>query len=169
MLGPVLAVWPAHYSVSMTTRPARPDEDEGVDRFFVDEAEFRSAVAAGEMLEWAVYNDHLYGTPAAPVLEQLRNGENVLLEIEVQGAAQVKEAYPDSVLVFISPPSLDALGERLVARGDTTDIADRLEIAHREMEVGGELFDHFVVNDDLDEAVAEVLGILLPSEETSFP
>jgi guanylate kinase len=147
----------------MTTRPARPAEVEGVDRYFVDRDRFRAAIAAGEMLEWAVYNDNYYGTPAGPVLDRLAKGENVLLEIEVQGAAQVKSACPDAILVFISPPSLAALAERLATRGDTTDIEDRLEIARREMEVADELFDHVVVNDDLDEAVTEVLGILRAS------
>ena len=166
ILEPVLRDWPAHFSVSMTTRAARPGEREGVDRFFVDHGAFRAAIDAGEMLEWTLYNDHLYGTPAGPVLEQLGRGENVLLEIEVDGAGQVKAAYPDAVLIFISPPSLEALATRLAGRGDTTDIADRLEIARREMEAAEGLFDHVVVNDVLNDAVAEVLGILRASEET---
>ena len=165
MLTPVLETWPAHYSVSMTTRPARPGEVHGVDRYFVDETGFRAAIDRGELLEWAVYNDHCYGTPAGPVLERIDRGENVLLEIEVQGAAQVKSAYPDAVLIFIAPPSLRALAERLAGRGDTDDITDRLEIARREMDAAEGLFDHIVVNDELDEAVADVLGILSRSEE----
>ncbi len=157
--------------MSVTTRARRPGEREGVDRFFVDEAEFRRRIEAGGLLEWAVYNEHLYGTPRSAVVERIGRGEDVVLEIEVQGAEQIKRSHPEAILIWVAPPSEEALAARLAARGDTDgeEAADRLAIARREMEIAVGLFDHVVVNDDLDEAVTEVLGILRGSEETSSP
>jgi guanylate kinase len=159
---------PFHFSVSVTTRDPRPGEVDGRDRYFVDPEEFRSRINRGEFLEWAVYNGELYGTPRREVEQALERGSDVLLEIEVQGARQIKEAMEEAILIFIRPPSRAVLAERLRSRGDTTavDVADRLEIATREMAVADELFDYQVVNDDLEAAVAEVVGILSPSKET---
>lgn len=153
---------PFHFSVSMTTRAARPGETDGVDYQFVDREEFLDAREAGELLEWAEYSDNLYGTPRAPVEQALAAGEDVLLDIEVLGAGQVKESFPEAVLIFLEPPSLAALEARLRGRGDTDEeqIAQRLSLAQWQMDRARRLFDHFVVNDDLARAIDEVAGIL---------
>ncbi len=162
---------PFHFSVSATTRDPRPGEVDGIDYHFVDEAEFRRRIEAGELMEWATYNGRLYGTPHASVDEHLAAGDDVVLDIEVQGARQVRGARPEALLVFVAPPSLDVLEQRLRGRGDTGDeeIERRLAIARGELAVAAELFDHVVVNDDLDAAVRELAGILRRSEETDPP
>ncbi len=162
---------PFHFSVSATTRARRPGETDGADYHFVDEPAFRRMIAGGDLLEWAEYNGNLYGTPRGPLEAALAAGHDVLLDIEVQGAAQVRAARPDALFVFVAPPSVDALEVRLRHRGDTSpaEVARRLDIARRELAVAAEMFDHVVVNDDLDTAVAEVAGILAASEETDSP
>lgn len=146
----------------MTTRPARPGERDGVDYFFVDREHFGAARDSGELLEWAEYSGHLYGTPRSPVEAHLAAGASVLLDIELRGAEQVKAAYPEAVLVLVAPPSLEVLEARLRGRGDTDDeqIARRLAIARGQMEQAPRWFDHVVVNDDLVRAIDEVAGIL---------
>lgn len=153
---------PFYFSVSMTTRPARPGETNGVDYRFVDGEEFLAARDAGRLLEWAEYSFHLYGTPRAPVERALAAGQDVLLDIEVLGAQQVKEAFPEALLVFLEPPSLEALEARLRGRGDTDEdqIARRLDVARWQMDRARGLFDYFVVNDVLARAIDEVAGIL---------
>jgi guanylate kinase len=153
---------PFHFSVSATTRAKRPHEEEGIDYFFVDRANFEGMIAAKGLLEWAEYNGNLYGTPAAAVEEHLSAGEDVVLEIEVQGAAQVKGQRPDAVMIFIAPPSIDVLEARLTSRGDTAlaDIERRLQIAKSELASAPDLFDHFVVNENLEDAVAAVADIM---------
>lgn len=154
---------PFHFSVSATTRDPRPGEVEGVHYRFIDRDAFLEMVEAGEFLEWAEYNNRLYGTPRDPVLDALANDQDVLLEIEVQGAAQIRariDELPDlkCVMFFVIPPSIEELERRLRARGDTTeaDIARRLAIAQEEISKSPGLFDYIVVNDDLDRCVAEV-------------
>ncbi|NND03029.1 MAG: guanylate kinase [Acidimicrobiia bacterium] len=151
-----------HFSVSMTTRAPRPTEVEGVDYFFVTRPQFESAVQRGELLEWAEYGGHLYGTPRGPVVERVDSGDDVLLDIENDGAAQVKTAYPDAVLVFLVPPSLDELERRLRERGDTDphEVLQRLAVAEAQIADAAANFDHLVVNDDIGAAVSEVTGIL---------
>jgi guanylate kinase len=146
----------------MTTRPARPDEVDGVDYHFVSREEFEAAVAAGELVEWARYSGHLYGTPRAEIESPLAAGEDVLLDIEIMGARQVKEAFPDAVMVYVLPPSLKALEERLRQRGDTNEEAmqERLAVAEWQIQQAQDLFDYFVENDDLDQAVEAAAGIL---------
>jgi len=153
---------PFHFSVSMTTRPARPSEADGVDYHFVTRPEFEAAVARGELLEWAEYGGNLYGTPREAAMARLAAGENVLLDIENDGAGQVKRAFPDAVLVFLLPPSLEELEKRLRARGDTTDAAvqKRLAVAEEQIADAEENFDHLVVNDDIGMAVSELTSIL---------
>ena len=156
-----------HFSVSMTTRPPRPGEVDGSDYWFVDRDTFETAVAAGRMVEWAEYSGHLYGTPVASIAGARAGGSDVLLDIEILGAQQVRRAFPEALMVFVLPPSLEVLEERLRGRGDTPDVEvrERLEVAGWQMEQAEGLFDHFVVNDDLETAVAEVAGILaLPSD-----
>ena len=162
----VAARLPFHFSVSMTTRPARSGEHDGVDYHFVTAQEFERAVAAGELVEWAEYAGHRYGTPRAEVERSLAGGEDVLLDIEILGAQQVRAAYPDALMVFIEPPDLATLEQRLRRRGDTDDeaIRRRLSVVAWQQERARSLFDHFVVNDDLDRAVAEVVGILSPPQ-----
>jgi guanylate kinase len=155
-------------SVSATTRPARAHEREGVDYRFVDRASFEGMVARGDLLEWAEYAEHLYGTPRAPIEVAVADGRIVVLDIEVQGALQVREQDPDALLVFLSPPSFDELERRLRARGTEgeEDLARRLEIAHREV-AERERFDVVVVNDDLDRCVDEVVAAIEHARE--FP
>jgi guanylate kinase len=126
-------------SVSATTRAPRPGEVDGEHYRFVDRPTFEAMVAAGDLLEWAEYAGNLYGTPRAPVAEAVGRGEVVLLDIEVQGAVQVKAADPDALLVFLLPPSFDVLEQRLRGRGteDEATIARRLEVALDELAGAG--------------------------------
>ncbi|MCL2454168.1 MAG: guanylate kinase [Micrococcales bacterium] len=153
------SVW---FSLSATTRPARPGEVDGVHYMFVSPERFDAMVADGEMLEWAlVHGQHRYGTPRGPVDAQLARGVPVLLEIELQGARQVREKMPDARLVFLAPPSWDELVSRLVGRG-TEDAAERerrLATARVEMAAERE-FDHVVVNDDVRRATDEIVALM---------
>ncbi len=145
-------------SVSATTRSPRPGEVHGEHYFFVDDAEFDRMIAAGELLEHAtVHNAYRYGTPRAPIEKALAEGRTVLLEIDLQGARQVRHAAPDATLVFLLPPSWDELVQRLVGRGteDVEERARRLRTARRELAAQPE-FDFFVVNADVATAAAEV-------------
>jgi len=148
-------------SVSATTRAPRPGEVEGEHYFFVDDAEFDRLVRDGELLEHAtVHNHHRYGTPRAPIDAALAEGRTVLLEIDLQGARQVRAAEPSATLVFLLPPSWDELVQRLVGRGTEGDEerARRLRTAKVELAAQGE-FDYRVVNDDVAHAAAEVAKI----------
>lgn len=155
---------PLYFSVSATTRDPRPDETQGVHYWFLEPDEFAALLASGDLLEWAAYNGRQYGTLRKPVMDHLAAGEDVVLEIEVQGARQVRATHPDAVMFFIVPPGLDELEGRLRRRGDTSedDIRRRLDIARSEMEEAETLFDHIVVNDVLDRAIAEVDGLMDP-------
>jgi len=150
----------SHFSVSHTTRARRPAETEGIDYHFVDRTAFEGMVQRGEFLEWAEYNGHLYGTARAEVEPRLADGWDVFLDIEVQGATQVKTAVPEVVKVFVYPPSYEVLKQRLtVRRQDAQEaIRQRLRWALRELGVAGE-FDYAIINDRLDEAVDELFGI----------
>ncbi len=145
------------FSVSATTRPPRPGEVDGRDYVFLTPEEFRARVERGEMAEWAEVHGHLYGTPRVPLEEALRRGRHVVLDIDVQGARQVRETLPDSILVFILPPSVRTLLERLRARGTEDDAAilRRLETARLELREAHR-FDHLVVNDELPRVVEEI-------------
>jgi len=149
------------FSVSHTTRPRRPGEVDGVDYHFVDEQEFRRLIRDGAFLEWAEYNGNHYGTSLASLEPPLAAGRDVLLEIEVQGARQVRARRPDARFIFLMPPSFDALRRRLAKRG--TDAAEeverRLRVARQELSAVRD-FDYAVVNDDLETCVADVLAIL---------
>jgi guanylate kinase len=149
-------------SISATTRPPRPGEREGVDYLFVDDAGFDAMVEDDALLEWAeVYPGRRYGTPRAFVDAQLAGGRDVILEIDVQGAAQVRAHAPGAVLILLAPPSLDALEVRLRGRAteDEDGIHERLTAAQRELEQAT-WFDHVVVNDDLDRATEQVAAII---------
>ena len=148
-------------SVSATTRPPRPGEVDGVDYHFLSDRQFDELAAAGGFVEWAHFAGNRYGTPWTSVRAALEAGRTVVLEIEVQGALQVRERFGDAVLIFLVPPSFEVLSQRLRARGTDSDdvVRQRLEIARTELEQAG-AFDHTVVNDDLDTAVADVARIL---------
>jgi guanylate kinase len=154
--------YPFYFSVSATTRRPRPGETEGIEYYFVDTDEFMRLRDGGELLEWAEYSGNFYGTPREPVLERIAAGDDVLLDIEVMGAVQVKASFPDALMLFLTPPTIEALGERLRSRGDTPaeDIARRLVIARWQLEVAEERFDHIVVNDSVEDAVERILRIL---------
>ncbi|MFM5903780.1 MAG: guanylate kinase [Microbacteriaceae bacterium] len=151
-----------HLSVSATTRAPRPGERNGVDYFFLSREEFERLIEAGEMLEYAtVHGEHLYGTPRKPVEDALRLGQQVILEIDLQGARQVKTQMPEALTIFIAPPSWEELVRRLSSRG--TESADqqqkRLETAKVELDAADE-FDAIVVNDDIAKCAHEVLDLL---------
>jgi guanylate kinase len=148
-------------SVSATTRRPRPGERDGVDYHFLEPERFQAHVDAGDFLEHATYSGNRYGTLRSEVDGRLGDGRPVALEIEVQGARQVREAMPDAVAVFIAPPSREALRARLDARGTDTpeQVEQRLRTAERELEAQSE-FAHVVVNDDLDRATDELVAIV---------
>ena len=150
-----------HLSVSATTREPRPGEVDGADYFFLSQDGFRRWIDQGRFLEWAEFSTHLYGTPREAVEEKLSEGEDVILEIEVKGAMQVKAVMPDAVSIFITPPSIEELEARLAGRGDTADILRRLEQAKAELELADQ-FDHRISNDVLSETVSEVQLLLVP-------
>jgi guanylate kinase len=148
-------------SVSVTTRAPRPGEVDGVAYHFVDRTAFEAMVERGELLEWAEYAGNRYGTPRGPVDDVVAAGQVALLEVEVQGALQVRAARPDAMLVLLVPPSLEELERRLRDRGteDEVTVQARLEVARSEMGAS-ERFDHIVVNDDLAGATAEVARLI---------
>ncbi len=154
--------WPFRFSVSATTRAPRPDEEHGVDYYFVNRAVFTAMVDSDQFLEWAEYADNLYGTPRRPVMEALGEGHYVLLELEVQGAVQVMEAYPEATTIFIMPPSREVLEARLRGRRDTDDVAveGRLAVAEMEMAIGRDRFKFQIVNDDVEAAIQRIVRIL---------
>ena len=117
-------------------------------------------VANDELLEWAQYSDKLYGTPRAAVAEFLEAGHDVVLDIENRGAAQIRESHPEAILVFVAPPSLDELERRLTERGNTKDVEKRLAVASEQIASATALYDHIVVNDDLDTAICDIADIL---------
>jgi guanylate kinase len=148
-------------SVSCTTRVPRPGERDGVEYYFVTREQFGALAEAGDLLEYAEFAGNLYGTPRLPVERSLANGELTMLEIDLQGARQVRAAMPDARLVFLAPPSWDELERRLTRRGTETGVAvaARLEQARIEMAAENE-FDTVVVNDDVDRAAAELADLI---------
>jgi len=144
-------------SVSATTRPPRPGEEDGVAYHFLSEREFDRRLAAREFLEHATYAGHRYGTLRTEVERRTWGGGSVVLEIELQGARQIRAAMPAAVAIFIAPPSLEALRERLLARGqdDAEGVERRLEIARGELAARDE-FPIVIVNDELERAIAEL-------------
>ncbi|BAC07607.1 guanylate kinase [Thermosynechococcus vestitus] len=141
-------------SVSATTRPPRPTEVAGVDYYFVSVEEFKAMIAAGQLLEWAEFAGHYYGTPRQPLVQLIAQGKTVILEIELQGARQVRQSYPQARHIFILPPSLAELEHRLRSRGQDSEeaIARRLAQAETEIAAAPE-FDVQIVNDDLEKSL----------------
>jgi len=156
-----------YFSVSMTTRAPRPGEVDGVDYFFVTSEQFQDNIDRGRMLEWADIHGGIQrsGTPAAPVQEAMADGRPVLVEVDLEGARNVKAMMPEAETVFLAPPSWEVLVQRLTGRGTEPEdvIERRLQTAREELAAKSE-FDHVVVNEDVDEAVAEISAILQGAE-----
>ncbi len=148
-------------SVSVTTRAPRAGETDGVEYHFVTAAEYERMIANGELLEHAVYGGNGYGTPRVPVEARLASGQPALLEIDLQGARQVKHAMPESHLVFLAPPSFEELARRLTGRGTEADdvVRRRLEIAREELAAEDE-FETVIVNDDVERAADALVALL---------
>ncbi|MBP2020083.1 guanylate kinase [Symbiobacterium terraclitae] len=149
------------FSVSCTTRPKRPGEVDGVEYYFISREEFQRRIAAGEFLEWAEVYGNYYGTPRSYVEEVTARGQDVILDIDRVGARAVREHYPDAVSVFVLPPSLEALRQRIAARGTETPEAVARRLAEApEWIREGLTYDYVIVNDDLNRAVAELRAII---------
>lgn len=148
-------------SISMTTRKPREGEEDGVAYFFTDKDAFEKKISENGLIEYASYCGNYYGTPKAYVEEQLAVGKDVILEIEIQGALKVKEQFPESLLIFVTPPSAQELERRLVGRGTESPkvVHERLARASEESE-GIEAYDYIVVNDDLDVCVQELHSVV---------
>ena len=150
-----------HLSISMTTRAPRGNEIHGVSYYFVTHEEFQQTIDNDGLLEWAEIYKNRYGTPKAPVLEKLAEGRDVILEIEMQGAMQVKKNFPQSILIFVLPPSLAVLRQRLAARG--TETAEQIELRTRttlEEIKTIKNYSYFIINDDLEKAVEDARTII---------
>ena len=149
------------FSVSATTRPARDGEADGVDYDFLSETVFRAMIEADEFVEWAEVHGHLYGTSRRALQAALDEDRFLILDVDVQGAMQMRERVPDVVLVFVLPPSADALVERLAERGTEGEdtVAQRIENARAELEQASR-FDYIVINENLDQAIGEVRSIV---------
>jgi guanylate kinase len=149
------------FSVSATTRKPRPTEVDGVHYYFIDKADFEQKIADGEMLEYAQYVGNYYGTPKKPVDDALANGRNIVLDIEVKGALQVKEKMPDAVMIYILPPDYETLLARIRGRGTESEevIQKRMAEARIEIETFPK-YDYVVINDTIEQAATDVLSIL---------
>lgn len=158
------------FSVSATTRKPRAHEHDGVDYHFVDRAGFEAMVAAGELAEWAEVHGQLYGTPRAQLERAAAHGVHVILDIDVQGARQLKASVPDTRLIFVLPPDVDTLLSRLTGRGteEPADVARRLRSALEELQAVGD-FDYVVVNDDLERCLDAIRAIVSGRVEQMGP
>ena len=156
-------------SISATTRKPRGQEVDGREYFFKTTDEFEKMIAKGELIEYANYVGNYYGTPKAYVEEQLNSGKDVILEIEIQGALKVKEKFPETLLLFVTPPSAAILKERLIGRGtETMDVVEqRMRRAAEEAE-GLESYDYVLVNDDLQECVMQMHNIIQSEHYRTF-
>ena len=150
------------FSVSSTTRPARGHEVDGVDYHFLSEVDFRAMIEADELVEWAEVHGHLYGTSREALQAASEEGRFLILDVDVQGAMQMRDRVPDAVLVFVLPPSADALVERLTERGTEgkDNVTQRIENARGELEQASR-FDYIVVNENIEQAIDEVRSIVL--------
>ena len=149
------------FSVSATTRGPRKNEINGVDYFFITQEQFDSMIVNKEFLEHATYVSNSYGTPRKPVVDNLNCGKNVILDIEVQGASQIKENYPQAIFIYITPPSMEQLETRLRARATDSEekILNRLNQVKNELKYL-DIYDYIVINDKLDVAIKEVSAII---------
>ncbi len=163
---------PFHFAITATTRPKRASERDGVDYVFVTTGAFRQMISDGELLEWAEVYENLYGVPKLQIRQALERGQDVVMKVDVQGAATIKRLAPDAVSVFLAPPSTEELARRLAQRDteSANSLQLRLQVAEREMaEAAG--FDHIVVNhqDRLDNAVREIEGIVTKERRRNPP
>ena len=155
-------------AISATTRSPRPGETDGVSYYFLSEEQFDDLVSHEGFLEWATFNGHRYGTPRQKVLDRLAVGNDVLLEIDVQGAMQVKEAYPEAQLLFIAPPSFDELERRLRERGTESEEAIESRLQTASLELSQQMnYDAVFVNDDLSQTADALVSFMSGSEPTS--
>ena len=154
---------PYHFVVTATTRPIRPSEFEGRDYMFVDEHTFREMIDAGDLLEWAEVYGNLYGVPKSQIVDALGRGRDVIVKPDVQGAATIREKAPEALFIFLAPPNMQELEDRLSRRMTESPVAlqRRLDTARQEMEEASR-FDYVVVNHDgrMDDAVAEIETII---------
>lgn len=157
------------YSVSMTTRPPRPGEVDGVDYYFVSKEEFERQIAEGNLLEYAEFVGNYYGTPKDKVEEQLNKGKEVILEIEVNGALQVRDKCKDAVFIFLVPPTRNALYERLKSRGTECEerIIARINKANKEFKLAHQ-YDYIVVNDEIYNAADRIMAIIRAEHAKTF-
>lgn len=166
----MLAQYPETYalSVSATTRDPRPGEENGKEYFFISSEEFEKMIAKDELIEYARYVNNYYGTPRAYVEKMLDEGKDVVLEIEIQGALKVKKAFPDTLLLFVTPPDAYELKKRLVERGTETPeiIKSRMDRACEEAE-GMDYYDYLIINDDLDACVKQMHEIIQGEHQKS--
>lgn len=167
----LLARYPEDYalSISATTRNPREGEENGREYFFKTKDEFEKMIAKGELIEYAKYVENYYGTPRDYVESRLAEGKDVILEIEIQGALKVKETFPDTLLMFVTPPTAEELRSRLVGRGtETMDVVEsRMRRACEEAE-GMDRYDYLIVNDDLGECVERMHSIIRGEHDRSF-
>lgn len=149
------------FSISATTRKKRDYETEGVEYFFISEEDFKSKIEKGEFIEWEKFYDYYYGTFKSYIEDNIKQGKSVIVEIDVKGALELKKIYPDSVLIFIYPPSLDELEKRLTNRQteNETDLKKRIERAKMELSLKDK-FDYFIENDDLEKAISETESLI---------
>ena len=159
---PLIKELNACYSISVTTREPREGEIDGVNYFFISREEFEDGIEKGRFLEYNIYNNNYYGTDKDMVLDKINAGTDVFLEIDVNGAHNIKKIFPDALLIYIAPPSMEELERRLIDRGteDMEKIRQRLAIAEKELKEIG-FYDYVVVNDDLEKATKKVKDIIL--------
>lgn len=149
------------FSVSVTTREKRINEIEGKDYYFISEPEFKKMIQNDELLEWAMVHHHYYGTPKKFIIDKINSCKNVLLDIDVQGAEQVRKKFPDAIFIFIIPPSMEELENRLRNRKTETEevIQERLKNARKELEYKNK-YDYVIINSDINKAVQEIIDII---------
>lgn len=169
VLAKVLSKMPdLSYSVSVTTREPRPGEVDGVDYFFISKEEFNNLIINDGLLEYAIFVENNYGTPKAPIMEKIESGKDVILEIETAGAMMVKAEYPEAVLIFMLPPSIEVLRRRLIKRGTESMevIEKRVAQAIREIKHVPN-YDYIFINDKLDDAVDDLIDIMKSAKHLS--
>lgn len=150
------------YSVSTTTRDPREGEVDGINYYFITKDEFENRIIKGDFLEYNLYNNNYYGTSKEVVFSEINQGKDIFLEIDVNGARNIKKIFPEALLIYIAPPSIEKLKERLIKRGteDMKVINNRLEIAEKELKEIS-FYDYVVINDNLNKAINEVKDIIL--------
>ncbi|MDE7121797.1 MAG: guanylate kinase [Oscillospiraceae bacterium] len=165
ILGQILKDEKYYYSVSATTRAPRQGEVDGVHYRFMPKERFEQLISENAFLEYAPYCEHYYGTLKQPITDALANGKHVILEIEVQGAMQIRELLPDAKFIFIAPPDLETLRQRLIARGTESEevIAERIAQAEKELQYKDQ-YDYCIVNQILDDAIADFRSVIRAEE-----